>query len=117
MNSQRSREGYLLVDHRAGPGLGRPGETPLAHGTLFEAPTYTCSHCQRVVVVNPNRTRERGYCRKCDRLVCDACEAGRAASGGACHAMGMVFDIAQEAAERGVPVEQTIETLRRTIHG
>ncbi len=63
-----------MVDHRASPGLG----TLIG---LFEAPTYTCSHCQRVVILNPSRTRERGYCPKCDHYVCDACNLDRVTTG------------------------------------
>lgn len=47
---------------------------------LFEAPSFTCRHCQRVVVMNPNRTRERHYCRGCDHLICDDCAAIKAAT-------------------------------------
>jgi len=53
--------GFLMVDNR------------LADGGLHEADTSTCSHCQRIVVLNPDRTRERGYCRKCDHYICDQC--------------------------------------------
>jgi len=83
MQTKRAREGYLLIDHRASPGLtaadlarvglvgpGFPG------GTAFEAATYCCGHCQRLVVRNPARTRERAWCSKCDVYICDLC-AGR----------------------------------------
>ncbi len=48
---------------------------------LFEAPSFTCSHCNRVVIMNPDRKRERAYCRGCDHLICDECGAKRAATG------------------------------------
>ena len=70
MFSKRSLEGELIIDHRAGdgvPGLPR----------LFEAPTITCSHCQAVVIVNPDRQRPRAFCSQCDRYICDSCEAQR----------------------------------------
>lgn len=102
MKSQRRREGYLLIDHRAGMGMGAPGETPLAHGTLFEAPTYTCSHCQRIVIVNPDRVRERGYCPKCDHRVCDQCEAARVAAGGECRPFAKIANEYLERAARGL---------------
>jgi len=55
---------------------------PLGSGKgLFEAPSFTCKHCQSVVVMNPNRQRERAYCRGCDHLLCDACGAERALTG------------------------------------
>ena len=59
MKTKRSHEGYLLNDNRA------------SGGGVSELPTITCCHCQRIVVLNPLRTRERGYCRKCDHYVCD----------------------------------------------
>lgn len=33
--------------------------------------TLTCCHCNRVVVLNPQRKRERNWCFKCDAYVCD----------------------------------------------
>ena len=45
---------------------------------LYESATYTCSHCNAIVVIEPKRTRERGFCRKCNSRVCDACETIRA---------------------------------------
>lgn len=78
-NSQRSREGYLLIDHRDSPGMAGRGE-PLGAGSVFEAPIYLCGHCQRGVIVNPLRTRERAYCPNCDHIICDECEAVRVIS-------------------------------------
>lgn len=52
-----------MVDHRA------------SGGSLVELPVITCSHCQRGVVINPGRTRERAYCQKCDHYICDECAA------------------------------------------
>jgi hypothetical protein len=73
------QQGYLHIDHSASPGLtenevrrmGLPTEA--AKLKVFEADTLTCSHCKSVVVKNPNRIRERGYCRKCTHFVCDYC--------------------------------------------
>ena len=78
-----AKEGYLLVDHRASPGLPEnvarfAGYDP-AHcgeGKLFEAATMTCSHCKVSVVKNPLRTRERSKCSKCGwHYICDICAA------------------------------------------
>ena len=88
MKSKRQNEGYLMIDHSGSPGIG-PQEIKLIDSDLpvgigrakFEAPTYTCSHCQRVVVMNPLRQRERGYCRNCDHYVCDECNIVRVATG------------------------------------
>lgn len=119
MKSKRSNEGYLFVDHRNSPGLteaqtvaaGRPATA--ARG-LFEAPTYTCSHCQYVVVMNPNRQRERAYCSKCDHYVCDGCGALKAMTG-ACLPMEKVFDEAMEqhvqAQQNGLVFIPTITTM------
>lgn len=107
MHSKRSLEGYLLVDHRAGYGLG-PRGTPMGHGSVFEAGIVTCSHCQRGVIVNPLRTRDRAYCPKCDHYICDQCEAARVASGGECRPFKQIVDEVQEAAIRGRPVTITL---------
>jgi hypothetical protein len=69
MFSKRSLEGYLLKDHRA------------SGGGMFESATLTCSHCQRQVILNPDRSRSRGYCPKCDHYVCDDCEEVRVQTG------------------------------------
>lgn len=52
--------GYLFLDQRA------TGEG------VQEFNTLTCSHCNRVVVLNPQRVRARGYCQKCHAYVCDS---------------------------------------------
>lgn len=84
--SKRSQEGYLLIDHRA------CASGPTA---LHESATITCSHCHRVVVLNPGRTRVRGYCSKCDHYLCDACEAERTRTG-ECRPLNAVIDHLQE---------------------
>lgn len=86
--SKRSLEGYLLVDHRAGEGVG----SSLRGGSVFEAATLTCSHCQQQIILNPERTRERAYCPKCDHYVCDGCEAIRVARGGECRTFKQIMD-------------------------
>ena len=92
MFSKRELEGYLLIDHREAPGISveeaaRAGRRtiPVGRGVKFERPTVNCSHCEALVVLNPLRTRDRAYCPKCDRYLCDTCEAMRAASGGDCY--------------------------------
>ncbi len=81
VHSKRSHEGYLLNDQRH------------SGGGLLESATITCSHCHRVVVLNPQRTRERGYCAKCDHYLCDGCTAG-----GECLPLNKVLDELQNAA-------------------
>lgn len=78
MSSKRNQEGYLLIDNSASPGVSADFirhtgmDAPIVPGgTVFESATILCSHCQAIVVLNPLRTRERGYCRSCDHYVCD----------------------------------------------
>lgn len=74
------QQGYLLVDHRASPGLTEQ-EARLAgydpklsgEGKVYEADTMSCSHCRCVVVKNPFRTRDRPHCYQCDHYICDMC--------------------------------------------
>lgn len=87
------------VVHHAGlpPGAGRG---------VFEAATYTCTHCCRVVVINPIRTRDRVWCAKCDRYICDDCGAAMAASG-VCRPFSKVVDEVQELASKGIEIPPT----------
>jgi hypothetical protein len=105
-NSKRSKEGYLMIDNRAGH-MPTPEEMLRASGLpvgaskgLFETPTYTCSHCQYVVVMNPQRTREREYCRACDSYICDGC-GEKKKHGLPCKTFKQVVDEAMNAAEHG----------------
>ena len=96
MSSLRNHEGYLLLDHRNSPGfsdaVARKADLPVGAGRgVFEAPTYTCKHCQRIVVIEPKRTRERAYCRGCDHFICDPCGAERAGTG-LCRTFDQVID-------------------------
>lgn len=82
MKLKSSQEGYLLVDHRASPGL--PEDVAVAsgydpklcqEGKMFEAASLTCSHCKVSVIKNPLRTRERANCPKCGyHYICDICD-------------------------------------------
>ena len=76
--SKRSLEGEFLVDHRASPGLtaeqvGSFDAPVVGKGEVFESACVTCSHCRALIVLNPDRSRERGYCPKCDKYLCDEC--------------------------------------------
>jgi len=68
--SKKTREGYLLLDHTASPGV--PGLAP-----KVEVATIRCSHCERQVIRNPARERERHWCPGCNKYVCDGCEVLR----------------------------------------
>jgi hypothetical protein len=63
MSSLRRTEGYMFQDR----GLTDDG---MRLGIL-ESALFTCPHCNRVIAKNPQRTRPRGYCAKCNRTVCD----------------------------------------------
>jgi hypothetical protein len=96
--SKRELEGYLEIDHRESPGITPElaakvghGTVPVGPGQIFKAATYNCSHCEALVVINPDRTRVRGYCPKCDRYVCDLCEAERVRTG-MCRPFKQVID-------------------------
>ena len=75
--SKRSLEGEIFIDHSASPGVTQAeiGDFGLAvpKGDIYESAIYTCSHCQCMVVINPQRSRERGWCSKCDKYICDEC--------------------------------------------
>ena len=75
-------EGYLMIDHRASPGIpeamARSRGLPPAgvrEGALLEMATMKCSHCGGVFMKNPERTRPRERCGPCNRYICDNCHA------------------------------------------
>ena len=86
--------GYVEVDQRnVGAAL------PLGMQRHFEADTYTCSHCQVVVIMNPARVRERYKCNGCSHHICDNC-AAEIATGKPCHTMQQTVDELLEQALR-----------------
>jgi hypothetical protein len=75
---KRDREGYFMLDHRHA-GAPQPGEWQVRAGLppesgkgLWESATMKCAHCGTIVIMNPDRSRSRGYCRRCDSYVCDS---------------------------------------------
>ena len=79
-NTKLINEGYIMIDHRASPGLSPDQARTLGYdpshvseGQLFETKTNHCSHCGTVVIMNPLRTRERSYCVSCNKYICDNC--------------------------------------------
>lgn len=86
--------GYYEIDHRA---LCAP--LPFGLPRHFEADTYTCSHCEGVVVLNPARKRERYKCKGCTHHICDEC-AAKVAAGAPCKTMKQVVDELREQASR-----------------
>jgi hypothetical protein len=97
MKTKRRQEGHLLIDHRGSPGVsealthaaGLPGS---AGKGVFESATVRCSHCHATVILNPDRSRPRGWCASCDGYVCDnpACNTGT------CLPQNKVLDIIEE---------------------
>lgn len=110
MGSKRSHEGYLMLDHRQTDAVPddvmRSCGLPVGSGKgLYECPSFTCNHCQRVVVMNPNRQQERGYCKKCDHYVCDSCNTIRLATG-ICKTFNQQVDELLNAAEKQAEVQE-----------
>ena len=107
MFSQRSLEGYMEIDHRESPGFSvdqafgmgwRRIATQVGKGQRAQVPTAICGHsrkgflCERMVILNPLRTRDRGWCPKCQHYLCDECELLRVLSGGECLAKQKLID-------------------------
>lgn len=97
-----------MIDHRYSPGISpellKACDMPMEAGRgFFEAATYTCSHCQRVVIINPLRNRDRAYCRKCDHYICDQCGAVMAATL-ECKTFKQIIDEVQNAVATNQPV-------------
>ncbi len=96
--------GYLLIDNRNNEGVSEKqvvdaGLPLVARSGLFEAATITCNHCNAIVVINPDRTRARGFCVKCNSYICDNCY-GILHATGVCRTMTQILDELQETAER-----------------
>ena len=74
-----SGRGYLLVDHSDSPGIpdwmapkiAATGGIVVPANTKLETDTWTCAHCNAIVVKNPQRLRPREVCRNCMQVVCD----------------------------------------------
>ena len=94
--------GYLEVDQR-----NVAADLPPGVQRYMEADTYTCSHCQYVVILNPSRVRERYKCKRCNHHVCDGC-AAKLALGEPCIPMAQVIDEQLERAARQLPDSQII---------
>lgn len=89
-----------MIDHRASPGIS--SEVSIAAGLpadagrgVFESATVTCRHCQRIVILNPDRSRPREYCLGCNHYICDSCAAIAVKAG--CVPFAKVLDLAEAA--------------------
>ena len=94
------------MDNRVNSGV--PDEIVVSQGLpagagqgIYEEACYTCSHCQRVVVKNRERTRPRGFCKKCNHILCDGCDAEYHASGHRCMPVVAFQNELRDAIERG----------------
>ena len=104
MQSKRRHEGYVIIDNRASPGVTKEfvassakRALPVGEGKVLEASTITCAHCQRGVILNPQRSHDREWCSKCDHYLCDNCGLVRKIDG-ACRNMKQLLDQLQEKA-------------------
>lgn len=109
MKNLNSHTGYLIIDHRDSPGL-RPDDIPLrlrssavavGEGEVFEADTKICTHCQRGVILNPGRVRDRGVCPYCHHYICDTCHRMLKATG-QCIPFKKILDDTANMLEKGI---------------
>ncbi len=104
IHTKRSQEGYLLIDHTASPGTGslaanrfvaRKDVPIVPEGTKLEASIITCAHCQRGVILNPQRSHAREWCWGCNHYLCDNCALVRKIDG-QCRSMRDLLNKLQE---------------------
>lgn len=87
MRTLGSHAGFLEIDHTHSPGLSPadvahvPSTIAVGAGQRLERDVKQCSHCQRAVVLNPGRVRDRAVCPKCYHYICDSCDTLRVATG------------------------------------
>lgn len=122
MRSKRGHEGYLVIDSRAADPLpeafvkqARALKCVMSTGReQMERPIITCSHCQATVVMNPERTRDREWCSRCDHYICDGCGLARRLNGGACRPFKMVLDVVDRYQEPS-RIRRALTVLRETL--
>lgn len=114
VKSFKRHEGVLMLDHTASPGIPadiavKLGFLPeeVAEGKLFEGATITCKHCGGSWKKNPRRIRPRGYCKKCDRYVCDDCERLMSLPDYVHRCKEEILDAVMTAASRGTVFDET----------
>lgn len=114
-------KGYLIIDHRASPGLPESlalklGLDPkqVGEGRYYEADTLTCVHCKTVQIKNLFRTRERANCSKCgDHYICDLCAAAMRRSDYDHTPYDKLVDKVLNAAAKGQPLGSPQKLLGR----
>lgn len=108
-HSKRSQEGYLMLDHRNSPGITQADllTIPASHRHLFQAtkglfesPIIRCCHCGTMVMINPDRTRARGFCSPCNHYRCDSPLCIE------CHPFNKKIDTAHEQAARLLNIQE-----------
>lgn len=97
----RSVESYLEIDHRESPGFTceeaashglRRIADQVGAGQIARIPTARCGHCEAMVILNADRTRDRERCWKCFDYMCDRCALIHRVSGGECRTFAKVID-------------------------
>lgn len=111
MKNLNSHTGYLIIDHSESPGINendvpqrlRSSTSIVKEGEIFERDTKNCSHCERLIILEPKRVRERARCHYCNHYICDECDRMLRVTG-QCIPFKKVVDRAQELVERGEPL-------------
>ena len=106
-HSLKDQAGELTIDHKDSPGITLadvahiPGAIAVGKGEVYTTGTKGCAHCDRTVVLNPQRTRPRSYCSKCDAYICDdpICNSE-------CNPIRKVFDEIQNAVGKGKTISE-----------
>jgi hypothetical protein len=79
MFTRNDGAGFFEIDHRDSPGMTEadlammPDAMMVRGGRHLERDAKQCNHCQRLVILNPNRVQDRERCPKCDKYLCDWC--------------------------------------------
>jgi hypothetical protein len=113
--SLNDHSGYLVIDHTDSPGLaptdvaGVPGAMAVPGGEKLERDIQQCSHCQRSVVLNPDRVRKRAVCPKCYHYICDGCDAVRIKTG-ECVPFNQILDRVTNVLEKAPDASRIILT-------
>lgn len=88
----KRRTGYLYRQQEERPGVA---------ASLEEWDTQQCGHCSTTVILNPDRTRARALCGRCDRYTCDPCALATVM--GICTPVSMRLELAMKYPEMEVP--------------
>jgi hypothetical protein len=88
MQTKRSKEAYVLIDHRNSPGVSQEfikannlDAPAVGSGQVFESAMIVCHSCGNDVILNPDRSRPREWCWEHDAYMCDHCALVKKLSG------------------------------------